>query len=330
MGRTYAGSQSFVSFTDSSVCLTTERRFILIARFRRRLGAGIRGERLSTDGGCVRTCQGTKAVHLEVVSALTIEAFIASFTRFVSRRGLPSLVRSDRGTNFVGSNSYLRDVNQFLVNNETVLKGEFARQNIRWEFNPAGAPHMSGLVESAVKHAKLLLKREAGDTIFTFEELSTLFSKIESILNSRPLVPMSEDPSDLEVLTPGHFLIGQPLVALPEPHWKDTKTSRLSRFQVIQKMYQSIWSRWHIEYLNNLQARNKWYSQVNNLELNDLVLIKDENSPPLQWRRGRVIEVYKGTDQIVRSVKLKTQGGELIRPVVKLCKLPIEYNVGQS
>lgn len=274
---------------------------------------------------CIFVCLGTKAVHLELVSSLSTEAFIAAFTRFVSRRGLPSLIRSDRGTNFIGSNSYLRDVNRFLVNNEIILKEEFLRQNIRWEFNPAGAPHMSGLAESAVKSSKNLLKRELGDTILTFEELSTLISKVESILNSRPLVPMSEDPCDLEVLTPGHFLIGQPLVALPEPHWKDTKRSRLSRFQLLQKLHQTIWSRWHIEYLHNLQSRNKWFNHVKNLELNDLVLIIDENSPPLQWRRGRVIELYKNsTDSVVRSVKLRTSYGEVTRPVVKLCKLPME------
>lgn len=276
---------------------------------------------------CVFVCLATKAVHLEVVSSLSVEAFIAAFTRFVSRRGLPSLIRSDRGTNYVGANNYIKEVCQFLVKNEIILKEEFRRQNIHWEFNPPASPHMGGLHEAAVKSAKNLLKREVGDIILTFEELSTIFSKIESILNSRPLVGMSEDPGDLEVLTPGHFIIGQPLVALPEPHWKDTKVSRLSRFQMIQKMYQSIWVRWHSEYLTSLQVRNKWYNHNNNLNVNDLVLIMDENSPPLQWKRGRILELYYGKDSVVRSVKLKTQFGELIRPVVKLCKLPIEDKV---
>lgn len=275
---------------------------------------------------CVFVCLATKAVHLEVVSSLSVEAFVAAFTRFVSRRGLPSLIRSDRGTNFIGANNYLKEINQFLLDNQFILKEEFRRQNIHWEFNPPASPHMGGLFEAAVKSAKNLLKREVGETILTFEELSTIFSKIEAILNSRPLVAMSEDPCDLEVLTPGHLLIGQPLLALPESHWKETKCSKLSRFQLIQKLYQNIWSRWHTEYLTSLQTRNKWYSPTENLKIDDLVLIIDENSPPLQWRRGRVIELYQGKDSIVRSVKLKTQTGELVRPVVKLCKLPIEID----
>lgn len=275
---------------------------------------------------CVFVCLATKAVHLEVVSSLSVEGFIAAFTRFVSRRGLPNIIRSDRGSNFVGANNYLKEVNQFLIDHESIFKEEFRRQNIHWKFNPPASPHMGGIFEAAVKSAKNLLRREIGETILTFEELSTIFSKIEAILNSRPLVPMSEDPNDLEVLTPGHFLIGQPLVALPETSWKDTKISRLSRFQVIQKMYQNIWFRWHSEYLSSLQVRNKWYSHSDNIKINDLVLIIDENTPPLQWRRGRVTEVYSGKDSVIRSVKLKTQYGDLVRPVIKLCKLPISEN----
>ncbi|KAI8431622.1 hypothetical protein MSG28_016101 [Choristoneura fumiferana] len=88
---------------------------------------------------------------------------------------------------------------------------------------------------------------------------------------------------------------------IPKDHKWGTKAVHLEVVSALTiEAFIASFTRWHIEYLNNLQARNKWYSQVNNLELNDLVLIKDENSPPLQWRRGRVIEVYKGTDQIVR------------------------------
>lgn len=273
---------------------------------------------------CVFVCLATKAIHVELVSSLSVEAFVAAFSRFVSRRGLPSLIRSDRGTNFVGANKYLREVNQFLLDKEHILKEQFRRQNIHWEFNPPASPHMGGLFEAAVRSVKNLLKREIGDTILTYEELSTLLCKIEAILNSRPLVAMSEDPGDLEVLTPGHFLIGQPLVAVPESNWTNTNMNRLSRFQMLQKLHQNVWARWHLEYLSTLQTRHKWYHDRDNLKVNDLVFIKDENAPPLHWKLGRVLELYKGKDSIVRSVRIRTQSGELVRPVVKLFKLPID------
>lgn len=273
---------------------------------------------------CVFVCVATKAVHIELVSSLSVEAFVAAFTRFVSRRGLPSLIRSDRGTNFVGANKYLREINQFLLHNEYILKEEFRKQNIHWVFNPPASSHMGGLFESCIKSVKHLLKREIGETILSYEELSTLLCTIEAILNSRPLVEMSEDPGDLEVLTPGHFLIGEQLLAVPEYNWSETNITRLSRFQKLQKLYQNVWARWHLEYLSTLQSRNKWYDKSVNLKENDLVLIKDENVQPLHWKLGRVLELYKGKDGIVRSVKLRTQSGHLVRPAVKLCKLPIQ------
>ena len=45
----------------------------------------------------------TKVIHLEAVSDLTSNAFLAAFSRFVSRRGYPSNVYSDNGKNFVGA-----------------------------------------------------------------------------------------------------------------------------------------------------------------------------------------------------------------------------------
>ena len=54
---------------------------------------------------CLFVCLVVKAVHLELVSDLTTEAFIASFRRFIARRGCPKLMLSDHGTNFVGANN---------------------------------------------------------------------------------------------------------------------------------------------------------------------------------------------------------------------------------
>lgn len=142
-------------------------------------------------------------------------------------------------------------------------------------------------------------------------------------MNSRPLCPLSTDPADLEVLTPGHFLIGQPLVALPEYPYSDVKDYRLSRYQQIQKMSQHFWSRWRNEYLHTLQQRFKWTSITEPPKLDDLVLIKEDNMSPLQWKRGRLIKLLPGKDGIVRVAEVKTQNGVLVRPISKLCRLPL-------
>ncbi|KAA5784357.1 transposase family protein, partial [Pseudomonas aeruginosa] len=145
----------------------------------------LRNVRLIKAYLCVFVCLSTKAVHLEVVADLTTEAFIASLDRFVSRRGLPELIRSDNGTNFVGADRYLRDVVNFLNNNQVDIETALSRRGIRWTFSPPGCPHWGGIFEAVVKSAKTHLMRVIGQTSLTFEELTTVFCKIEAVLNSR-------------------------------------------------------------------------------------------------------------------------------------------------
>lgn len=284
-----------------------------------------RNRRIVKSYLCVFVCLSTKAVHLEVVSDLTTDAFIAALTRFVSRRGVPSLIRSDNGRNYVGANNYLKDLYSFLAQNATSIGSELSKQGITWTFDPPICPHWGGIFEAAVKSAKTHLKRVIGETPLTFEELTTVFTKIEAVLNSRPLCSMSSrDPNNLEVLSPGHFLIGQPLTALPEHPYSDVKLHRLTRFQLVQQITQHFWNRWRSEYLSTLQARNKWTAPDNPPCVGELVLLKDDNTPPLEWRRGRIVELYPGSDGVVRVVAVKTPSSTLKRSITKLVRLPID------
>lgn len=92
----------------------------------------------------------------------------------------------------------------------------------------------------------------------TYEEYSTLLSQIEAVLNSRPLAPLSSDPSDFSVLTPAHFLTGGSLLQPVQRNHLDTSDNCLSRWQTVQKLSQLFWNRWQIEYLQELQKRTKW------------------------------------------------------------------------
>ena len=162
---------------------------------------------------CVFVSLSVKAVHLELVSDLTTEAFIAALRRFISRRGRPSTVWSDHGTNFVGADQEIKELVRFLEDKRT--QGDISEfcstQNIDWKFIPERAPHFGGLWEAAVKSMKFHLKRVVANTKFTFEDFSTILTQVESCLNSRPLTPLSSDSDIIEALTPGHFLIGKPI-----------------------------------------------------------------------------------------------------------------------
>ncbi|XP_022163934.1 uncharacterized protein LOC111029283 [Myzus persicae] len=270
----------------------------------------------------VFVCFSTKAVHLEVVSDLSTDAFLAAFDRFVARRGLPSDVFSDCGTNFVGADRQLRS----LIHS---AEGQAAIGNARatycdWHFNPPSAPHFGGLWEAAVRSTKRLLVRVIGNHIFTYEEFSTILVRVEAVLNSRPLTPASTDPHDLDCLTPGHFLIGQPLLAVPPRSDPASVRDMSNRWKLLDQCHQAFWRRWSTEYLTTLQERSKWTTDTPNLSVNDMVIIIDNQSPPLSWRLGRVIQLLPGTDGRVRVARVLTQAGEIVRPVVKLVLLPTE------
>ena len=99
---------------------------------------------------------------------------------------------------------------------DQVMKSTTSQQ-IKWSFIPEHSPHFGGIWEAAVKSAKYHLKHILGDHKLTFEELSTVLCQIEACLNSRPLVPLvTPNTEGIDCLTPGHFLVGRPIQALPE------------------------------------------------------------------------------------------------------------------
>jgi hypothetical protein len=261
---------------------------------------------------CLFVCFTTKAVHLELASNLSTEVFLASLRRFIARRGRCTRIVSDCGTNFKGA---AREI-------QKLMRAAAEQEQIIWEFNPPSAPHFGGLWEAGVKSVKTHLRRTIGEQVLTFEELYTFLTQIEAVLNSRPLCSISSDPNDLTALTPGHFLTLAPLTCLPEPDLLSIELNRLSRWQLLQRMHQSFWNRWHWEYLHTLQQRSKWNSASAKVTPGTLVLIKNDQVPPLQWSLGRVEQVHPGRDGVVRVATVKTTNGSIRRPVVKLCPLP--------
>lgn len=250
-------------------------------------------------------CMVTKAVHLEVVSDLTTEAFIASLRRFIGRRGNPSTIYSDNGTNFVGANNQLRELASFFQSQDNFdyIRTFLSQTEITWKFIPARSPHWAGLWEAAVKSAKSHLTRLLKMSIFTFEELTTIMVQIEAILNSRPLYPLSADPNDLLPLTPGHFIIGSPLTAFPERNVSDIPVNRLTFWEQCTKIQQDFWRRWSVDYLHQLQHGPKWQKSADNLKFGQLVLVRSEDRPPLNWPLARVIEIYTGCDGKIERLK---------------------------
>lgn len=276
---------------------------------------------------CIFVYMATKAIHLELVSDLTTKMFLNALKRFISRRGRCESIWSDNGKNFLGASNVLRQVGELLSNPEhQATTIDFAsNQGIAWHFIPPHSPHMGGLWEANVKSVKTHLKAVINETLLSFEEFYTVLVQVEAILNSRPLCPLSNVPEELEVLTPGHFLIGTSLLALPEESVLDVPLNRTSRYQLLAQLQQSFWKRWSREYVAQMQHRTKWKAAVpnNEVKIGRLALIRDDNSPPLKWHLGRICDIHPGSDGLVRVVSLKTTGGIVQRSLPKICVLPV-------
>ena len=271
-------------------------------------------------------CFCTKAVHLEIVSDLTSEACLSAIRRFFSRRGKSRNVYSDNGTNFIGAKNEIMKLQTLLASEVTNNKliHTLADEGVKWHFSPPCSPHFGGIWESAVKLLKTHMYRTLGRSLFTYEQLNTCVIEIEAVMNSRPIIPLSTDPNDMNALTPAHFLIGDSLMNVPEYDFKEVPDNRLSLWQHTQKVKQHFWTRWHKEYLQELNVRSKWLRGNPDIKIGTLVTIKENNLRPMQWKLGRIIAVHPGEDGVIRVATVKTIQGEFKRTVKQLCPLPCE------
>ncbi|XP_044249366.2 uncharacterized protein [Drosophila takahashii] len=265
----------------------------------------IRGKGPTKSYLAVFICLASKAVHIEVVSDLSTKAFLAALKRMIARRSIPTDIFCERGTNFVGAANHLQELRAFLQDKATqeVISSYLSTDFITFHFIPPRAAHFGGLWEAA---------------------LCTITTEVEAILNSRPLSPLSPDPNDFGALTPGHFLVGKSLRALPERTVSSTHASSLERFDAVTASKQQFWRRWSLEYLHELRSRTKWTTPSANIRANTMVIIHDDNLPPQRWKIGRVETVVPGKDGLVRVAHIRTSTGVCCRPVHKLAVLPTD------
>ncbi|UYV61690.1 hypothetical protein LAZ67_1005924 [Cordylochernes scorpioides] len=259
------------------------------------------------DKACIALfiCMFSKAIHIELVTNLTTEAFLAALRRFIGRRGRPAEINTDNATNFVGAYKDLRKL--FNSNIHDFASSE----EIKWNFIPPSSPHFGGLWEAGIKSVKYHLRRIVGITKLTFEKLTTVLTQIEACLNSRPLCPLTDDPEDLN---DGRTF----------PHWNAIDCSPIPNGNWLNRSRQTFGKDGHVSIFPDYRTDQKWLKPVDNIKIGTLVLLKEDNLPPLKWRMGRINQVYPGEDGLVRVVSVKTADGDLRRAVAKVCPFPLD------
>ena len=265
------------------------------------------------------TCLSTRAVHLELTSSLDTDSFLLALRRFMARRGRPSVIHCDNWKSFKKGERELREALQKW--NTMQISDALTQQGIKWCYNPPGGPHMGGCWERLVSSVKRSLRVVIGQQLVTEEVLATVLTEVEFILNSRPLTYVSSTAGDLQALTPNHILLGRESPILPPSVCSDEQLCLRRRWRHAQQIAEHFWKRWSKEYVPTLMKRGKWTKEVQHLQVDDVVLVAEDNTPRGRWPIARVTNVFPGPDGRVRTVELKTKTGVYVRPVVKVCLL---------
>ena len=181
---------------------------------------------------------------------------------------------------------------------------------------------MGGAWERLVRSTKEVLSGLMENRVLTDDQLYTLLTEVESILNIRPITHFSNNPDDLDPLTPNHILLGLhknwPFVVMSNE--KDITSRRMWR--QVQAISQMFWERWRKEYIPELAKRNKWKEKLQErFKIGELVILVDEDKRKSTWSLGRIVEMLPGDDGIVRVVTMRTKNGLYTRPITKIGKL---------
>jgi hypothetical protein len=288
---------------------------------------------------CIYTCCVTRAVHLDLVPDLSMEAFIRSFKRFAARRGVPSKLVSDNGKTFKAAAKLIQSV----VNHNDV-QHYLAGLGIKWVFNLPKAPWWGGLFERLVRTTKRCLRKIIGQARLTYDELSTALVEVEGVINSRPLSYVTSDDLD-EPLTPSHLQTGRRILSLPDHLCRPSKDAVESGRSLLTKRachvnrtIDSFWRRWTREYLLELRESHRYHrgqTKTSPVAADDVVVIHSKDQPRGLWKLGRVKNVLVGHDGAIRGATVKVAGqgrqaSTLNRPIQLLYPLEVSARAPES
>lgn len=225
-----------------------------------------------------------------------------------------SYVKSDNGTNFTGANKELKQ-SLAALNNERI-QGALIQDGIKWNFNTPAASHQGGIWERLIRSVKGILSSVVGQQVLDDEGLQTLFYEVEAILNDRPITKVSDDPNDLEALTPNHILLLKRKPIFPPGLFERSDLYSRRRWKQVQYIAELFWKRWTSEYLLVMQERPR-----RSFSTGDIVIIADATAPRGSWMMGRVLSTKSDSKGLVCSVCLQTKTSVLKRPVTNICLL---------
>ncbi|XP_059216472.1 uncharacterized protein LOC131994137 isoform X3 [Stomoxys calcitrans] len=275
------------------------------------------------------TCLTIRAVHLEISTDLSSDACLLCIRNFINRRGVPVMIRSDNGTNFVGIAKELQGTSNFLDINDS-FRSSMTALGIKWVYNTPNNPSEGGVWERLVQSVKKALYAMLKEHAPKLETLQALLIEAENMVNARPLTHIPVSPDDSEPLTPNHFILGCPNSTHTPAPFEPRLMCLRKQWRVLQNMKNGLWNQWVREYLPDLTRRTKWCLPSQPMKVGCLVFLCDGELSRSQWKRGRVIQLFHGKDGVARSAEVRTSAGVYRRPVSRLAVLDVEAHDGEA
>ena len=268
----------------------------------------------------VFTCLQTRAVHLEVTNDQSTSSVLNAFSRMIDMRGMPNEFLSDNWKSFTSPEkelqSWVRDLDEDLIIRQTFAEAV-------WRFTPPYGPHHGGIYETMVKATKRALHSLFKEADLTMDEFRTAISRVAALLNSRPLTRV-KDENGTRILTPNHFLIGMLGGAVSTEDLENP----VERWKRVHSIVNKFWRQFLSEYIPLLSNRGKWQTVRENVQVGEVVLQLDPNTPRGQWKLAIIEEVFPSKDGKVRRVKICTTTGVYERPITKL--IPLEFRTTEK
>ena len=249
----------------------------------------------------------TRCVNLELVQDKTCESFLMSLQRHCAENGKARWILSDNANEYIKANDELKTI----FNSEQVKRYYFDH-SIKWKFSPKRSPQHNSVSESLIKVAKSALYGIFGKTKMTETEFSTAIKLAQNRLNSRPLIGMSDDPRDQNLLTitPHHLKLGRPAALLPSSaddidadSFNKIKLSIHDRWTKRKLIQQAFFIKWKNEYVSSLSKAKR--RDNTNIKKGAVVLLLNERHARSEWPLARIEKVFKSADGVVRSVQLR-------------------------
>ena len=259
------------------------------------------------------TCCVTRNIQLEVTSGMSAEAFIQAFRRFVSDRGVPSIMYSDNFSTFPKVHKDLKKVLQ-----SEKLKDYLSQKHIEWRYSLQLAPHWNGMSERLIAVTKKTLRKILMKSLVDYEEFHTVLKEAAAIINSRPLSYNYYDLDSVAPLTPSMLMYGRNITQLPELNKRFAQDNRQSdfvtkRLRHIENLKIRFWDLWKKDYLIELSERHARYKRAalsDKVVIGGIYLLKDDKTPRLKWKLCTVTRTFPGRDGKVRSVEIRAGMGK--------------------